>query len=49
MDRIKVLLHNRKISIQDIQTVNCIVEFSEVLRDVDTLHGVMRLRIITFG
>lgn len=49
MDRMKVLLHNQRILIVGTQTVNCIVEFSEVLRDVDALHGVMRVRIITFG
>jgi hypothetical protein len=49
MDRMKAILHNRRLSIQGVQTVNCIVEFSEVMRDVDTLHGVMRVRIISFG
>lgn len=49
MDRICIVLHNARLTISGTQAVQCVVEFAEAIRDVDTLHGILRVRIVTFG
>lgn len=49
MDRIITLLHNVKLTVAQTQTVSCRIEFLDVNRDVDSVHGVLRVRVITFG
>ncbi len=49
MDRMIVLLHAKKFAVSGTQTVQTLTEFTEVTRDTDTLHGIVRVRVITFG
>lgn len=51
MDRIYAVLHGQKFAFTGGQLVTCLVEFTEVLRDSDgeTRHGIMRVRMSTFG
>lgn len=49
MDQADQTLHHARLNVIGSQLVDCLVEFREVGRDVDTIHGVMRVRVITFG
>jgi hypothetical protein len=51
MDQIKVVLHNKPLSVSGENVIYCYWEFAEVFRDPDgiTRHGVTRFRIVTQG
>lgn len=51
MDRMYIVLHDKPLPVTGTQTVSCLFEFCEVIRDADgeTQHGVMRFRVETFG
>lgn len=43
------VLHGRKLTLASAQAVDCFVEFSEINRDAEFVHGILRVRVITFG
>ena len=51
MDRMVQRLHNASFAVASSQMVRCAVEFAEVMREGDgeIRHGIMRLRVETFG
>lgn len=49
MDRAIQVLHNARLTIVGTQLVQCIVEYTEVMRDQESRHGVIRVRVVTFG
>lgn len=49
MDRIVVILHNAKLTNAVTQFASCTVEYTGLDRDVETWHGVVRVRVLTFG
>jgi hypothetical protein len=51
LDRMVVTLHDAQLSISGTQAVRCQVEMADVFREGDgeDRHGVMRVRVSTFG
>jgi hypothetical protein len=51
IDQVKVVLHNKPLSVSGENVIYCYWEFAEVFRDPDgiTRHGVTRFRIVTQG
>jgi hypothetical protein len=49
MFRATQVIHGQRPSMSGAQVTRCDVEYEEVIRDVDTIHGIMRVRMDTFG
>lgn len=49
VDRINFLLHNATLTLLSGAAVSCRSEFTQTTRDGDTVHSVVRVRVLTFG